>query len=81
MIALVLLVIFDSKFVGDIDPVVASISTHTGCAPKFIIGVFVAMQVIAVVKTSSPGPTPQIFKAKVIALVHEFVKIKLSIYR
>ena len=61
---------------GSIFPVEAVISAQTTSPPRFIIGVFVATQVIAVVITSVSGPTPQIFNAIVKALVQELTKIK-----
>ena len=75
-IALVRFVIFFDMSSGSIFPVEAVISAQTTSPPRFIIGVFVATQVMAVVITSVSGPTPQIFNAIVKALVQELTKIK-----
>src|SRR5262245_33709665 len=78
MIALVAGVILRSTSPGSIQAVFGSMSAQTILPPRFSIGVLVATQVIGVVTTSVPGPTPQSLSASVRELVQELVSTSLS---
>src|SRR5262249_45258973 len=66
-------VILRSTSAASIHAVFGSISAQTILPPRFSIGVLVATQVIGVVMTSAPGPTPESLSASVSELVQEFV--------
>ncbi len=71
MIALVRAVIARSTWSRSMLAVTGSQSTKTGVAPQCSTVLEVAMKVIGVVMTSSPGPTSRPFRARNNAVVAE----------
>ena len=69
--ALVLGVIASSMASGEILKVLGSISIKTGIAPTYFMASAVAINVNALVMTSSPAPIPSAIKAKCNASVPE----------